>query len=62
MLQIGEILIFEKYLINENFKYIYVLSNYACYNHNISNSQCEINLNNILTTHFQLDVFFNLFL
>jgi len=33
--------------VNENLKYTYVLSNYACYIHNISKFQCEVGLNTI---------------
>jgi hypothetical protein len=35
-LQIDVILIFQNFQINEKLKDTYVLSNYACYNHNIS--------------------------
>jgi len=38
---------------NENLKDICVLSNYACYDHNISNFQCKVSLNTILNNHFQ---------
>ncbi len=36
-LHVNEILIFLKFQVNGALKYTYVLSNYACYNHNISN-------------------------
>jgi hypothetical protein len=40
--------------VNENLKNIYILSNYACYNHNISKFHCEVGLNTIshLQTYF----------
>jgi hypothetical protein len=47
-LQVDEILILKKIQINEDLKDIYVFSNYACYNHNISHFQCEVDLNTIL--------------
>jgi hypothetical protein len=47
--QVNEILNLKTFQVNEYLKNIYVLSNYACYNHNISNFQCEVGLNTILT-------------
>jgi len=52
-LQIDEILIRKIIQVNENLKNTYVSSNYAFYNHNISNFQCEVSLNTILTSPFQ---------
>lgn len=52
-LQVDEILIRKIIQVNENLKDIYVLSNYAFYNYNISNFQCEVSLNIILISHFQ---------
>jgi len=48
-LHVDEILIYKKYQVTMSLKYIYVLSNYAYYDHNISNFKYEINLNTILT-------------
>jgi hypothetical protein len=45
---------FKKFKVNEDLKDTYVLLNYACYNHNISKFQCEVDLNTILTNHFQM--------
>jgi hypothetical protein len=39
---------------NGNLKNTYALSNYACYDHNILDSQCEVGLNTVLTSHFQM--------
>jgi hypothetical protein len=36
-LHVNEILIFKKFQLSEALKHTYVLSNYECYNHNISN-------------------------
>jgi hypothetical protein len=52
-LQVDEILIYIKFQVNEDLKDTYVLSNYAFYNHNISNFQCKVSLNTVLTNHFQ---------
>jgi hypothetical protein len=41
---------FEKNQTSENFKDIYV--NYAFYNNNIYNVNCDVGLNTILTNHF----------
>jgi hypothetical protein len=48
-LLVDEIYIFLKFQFNGALKDNYVLSNYACYNHNISKKLYEIGLNTILT-------------
>jgi hypothetical protein len=48
-LHVGEILILKKFNLVEPYKNMYVLSNYECYNHNISKFYYEVGLNTILT-------------
>jgi hypothetical protein len=48
----------KKIQVNEDLKDTYILLNYACYNHNTSNFQCEVDLNTILTNHFQMYFYF----